>query len=57
MHYAILAWFADLAGIYRHRSSRIDDNDAALLDGFGTKLNLLLVDRCAAQVWNPMIEE
>src|SRR4029450_11411554 len=47
----------NFACVHSHRASRIDNDYAAWLDWFSAELDLLLVDRRPAQIWNPVIEE
>ena len=56
MQHAVLAGLG-FAGVDRDRAARIDDDDAALLVRLVRQLRLLLVDRGAAQVRHPVVQE
>ena len=56
MQHAVLARLR-LAGIDRDRAARIDDDDAALLVRLAGELLVLLVDRRAAKVRHPVVQE
>ena len=56
MHHVVLAGF-DFAGVDRHGSAGIDENDPRRRMRFAGNLRLLLVDRSAAQIRHPVVQE
>src|SRR6266403_2648646 len=56
MHDIVLAGF-NFAGVDRHGSAGIDDDYLGAFDRLGAELSFLLIQRTAAQVWHPVIQE